>query len=59
MTNSPRETQKDSLSPDSMPAILEESEAKEYKILTELSDEAQLKMELIEAIRPAGDRCLR
>ena len=42
-----------------MPAILEEPEAKEYKILTELSDEAQLKMELIEAIRHTGDRSTR
>ena len=42
-----------------MPAILEEPKAKEYKILTELSDEAKLKMELIEEIRHAGDRKTR
>ena len=59
MTNSSKETQTDSLTPDFMSGILEESEAKEYKILTELSDEAKLKIELIEAIRHAGDRCLR
>ncbi len=59
MTNSLIETQKDSLSPDSISAVLEEPEAKEYKILTELSDEAKLKMELIEAIRHAGDRQTR
>ena len=59
MTNSLKETQTKSLPPDFMPAILEEPEAKEYKILTELSEEAQLKMELIEEIRHAGDRSTR
>ncbi|MDJ0903740.1 MAG: DDE-type integrase/transposase/recombinase [Xenococcus sp. MO_188.B8] len=53
------ETQKDSLSPDFMPGILEEPEAKEYKILTELSEEAKLKIDLIEAIRHACDRQTR